>query len=223
MTTLLQLRDRSKQRANMENSEFVSDSEWNSYINYSISELRDILISKVGNDYFASSTSISLLANQDTYALPSDFYKLLWAEILGNDGYYYKMKRFEVTERNYGRSPLNYYITDLKYRLRNDSIVFNNQNYSTANTVRVWYTPVFTALSLDADVLNGFNGWDEFVILKSARKALVKEETPTGELDQELAVMYARLETMGDNRDQGEPMRVYDNEKRYYGGAYYES
>jgi len=222
MTTLLQLRDRAKQRANMENSEFVSDSEWNTYINYSISELRDILISKVGNDYFASSSSISLLPNQDTYALPSDFYKLLWSEVLGNDGYYYKMKRFEVTEKNYGRSPLNYFITDLKYRLRNDSIVFNNQNYSTAATVRVWYTPVLTNLSADADVLNGFNGWDEFVILKSARKALVKEETGTGELDQELAVMYGRLEAMGDNRDQGEPMRIYDNEQRRYGGSYYE-
>jgi hypothetical protein len=206
----------------MENSEFVSDSEWNSYINYSISELRDILISKVGNDYFASSASISLLPNQDTYALPLDFYKLLWAEVLGNDGFYYKMKRFEVTEKNYGRSPLNYFITDLKYRLRNDSIVFNNQRQTTASSVRVWYTPVYTSLTADIDVLNGFNGWDEFVILKSARKALVKEESPTGELDQELAVMYARLESMGDNRDQGEPMRIYDNQIRQYGGSYYE-
>ena len=179
MTTLLELRDRSKQRSNMENSEFVSNTEWNSYINYSISELRDILISKVGNDYFASSASINLLPNQDSYFLPLDFYKLLWAEVLGNDGYYYKMKRFEVTEKNYGRSPLNYFITDLKYRLRNGSIVFNNQKQTTASTVRVWYTPVIQDLVSDSDLLDGFNGWDEFVILKSARKALVKEESST--------------------------------------------
>jgi hypothetical protein len=206
----------------MENSEFVSNTEWNSYINYSISELRDILISKVGNDYFASSASINLLPNQDSYFLPLDFYKLLWAEVLGNDGYYYKMKRFEVTEKNYGRSPLNYFITDLKYRLRNGSIVFNNQKQTTASTVRVWYTPVIQDLVSDSDLLDGFNGWDEFVILKSARKALVKEESSTAELDQELAVMYGRLEAMGDNRDQGEPMRVYDNELRRFGGSYYE-
>jgi hypothetical protein len=206
----------------MENSEFVSDLEWNSYINYSISELRDILISKVGNDYFASSASISLLPNQDTYFLPLDFYKLLWAEVLGNDGYYYKIKRFEVTEKNHGRSPLNYFITDLKYRLRNGSIVFNTQKQTTASSVRVWYTPVLQELVSDGDTLDGFNGWDEFVVLKAARKALVKEETSTNELDQELAVMYARLESMGDNRDQGEPMRIYNNELRQYGGSYYE-
>lgn len=215
--TLLQLRNSCKERSNMENSTFVSDAEWTRYINYSISELRDIIISKVGNDYYALSQSYTIATGTDTYALPADFYKVLWVELLGEDGYYYKMKRFEVTERNQGRSPLNYFISDVKYRLRADNITISPNSLSAGRVIRLWYVPLITYLVADGDVLNGFNGWDEFVVLKSARKALVKEESDTSQVDQELAVLYGRLEAMAENRDQSEPMRIYDNETNYYG------
>lgn len=217
--TLLQLRNSCKERANMENSTFVSDSEWNKYINYSISELRDIIISKVGDDYYALSSSYTVVNGQEAYALPSDFYKVLWVELLGQDGYYYKMKRFEVTERNHGRSPLNYFISDVKYRLRADNITITPSSLSAGRQFRLWYVPLITNLVADGDVLNGYNGWDEFVVLKSARKALVKEESDTSQVDTELSVLYGRLEAMAANRDQSEPMRIYDNENDYYDWA----
>lgn len=216
--TLLDLRNRAKQRSNMENSQFVTDSEWNSYINYAITTLRDLIISKAGNDYFASSQATVLNANQDTYPLPLDFYKSLWFEMLGDDGYYYKMRRFEVTERNYGRSPLNYFIPDIRYRLLGSNFVITPASLSGGRTIKLWYVPLITPLSLDGDTLDGFNGWDEYVVLLSARKALVKEEQDVSQVDQEIAFLQQRLEAMADNRDQGEPMRVYDNEQRYYDG-----
>jgi hypothetical protein len=50
--TLLQIRDLCKQESDMVNSSFLSDAEWNSYINQSYYELYDLLVQKYGNDYF---------------------------------------------------------------------------------------------------------------------------------------------------------------------------
>jgi hypothetical protein len=211
--TLLALRDRCKQRANMENSSFVTDSEWNSYINYSITELRDTIASKVGDDYFATSQSISLSDASETYALPADFYKLLWAEILSNDGYYYKLSRFEISEMNSSAHVASFAVPQIKYRLRENNIWFNPLSALGGRTARIWYVPLLTELSSDSDTVNGFNGWDEFIILKSARKALVKEEQDVSEIDGELIGLYQRIEAMAENRDQAQPMRIQDSER----------
>ena len=73
--TLLQLRTRTRERANMENSTFVSDSELSRYINYSINDLRDKMIIKTGEEYFADIEAYTLVDGQEEYTLPTDFYK----------------------------------------------------------------------------------------------------------------------------------------------------
>jgi hypothetical protein len=213
---LLTLRDRAKQRANMENSSFVSDTEWNTYINYGISQLRDKLIAKNGNDYFATEQSISLVNGTEAYALPSDFYKILYVELLGDDGNYYKMRRFEIAERNQFGSPIGYYVQEIRYRLRANSIIFTPDNQIGGKTVRLTYVPTITNLSANSDTLDGYNGWEEYPILIAARKALIKEEQDVTQLDQELSMLDRRLEEMADNRDQSNPMRVYDSQPTYW-------
>lgn len=210
--TLSVLRDRCKQRANMENSDFVTDAEWNSYINYSISELRDALASKVGDDYFATSQDISLNSSTDVYALSTDFYKVLWVELLCTDGYYRKMARFEISEMNSSAHVAALAIPEIRYRLRGNNIWLNPQSALGGRSIRVWYVPLLTELSSDSDTVDGFNGWDEFIILKSARKALVKEEQDVSDIDTELMVIYQRIESMAENRDQAQPMRIQDTE-----------
>lgn len=214
--TLLNLRTRARDRANMENSAFVSDSIFNSYINYAISELRDIITSKAGEDYFATATSPTLLTSeQETVALPADFYKLSWVEVLVDGVNYVPLKRFEIAER-----PTSYFnlispCGELKYRLRADNLWLQPIAATGGKTIRMWYVPLPTALSADADTLNGYNGWDEYVVLQAARKALVKEEQDVTDIDRELIVFIQRLEAMAPNRDQSQPMRIYDNDRKY--------
>jgi len=198
----------------MENSQFVTDAELDVYINEAIADLRDKMISKVGDDYFAAETTINLLSSTDTYALPSDFYKVLYVEIKGDDGYFYKMRRFEVSERNFGASPINYYIPDIRYRLRANNIVFTPQNLMGGRQVRLTYVPIPTELVNNNDTLQGYNGWEAYVIVYAARKALVKEESDTGQLDAELVKLDQRMEAMTDNRDGSEPNRIADNSRR---------
>lgn len=212
--TLLSLRDRCKQRSNMENSSFVSDTEWNDYINYSISELRDMIIAKAGDDYFATSEDYSLDSQNETYDLPTDFYKILWCEFKGADGYYYKMKRFEISEMN---SNANYaYLCNLPeilYRLREDKLWFNPLSALGGRLVRLWYVPLAPELSADGDTLQGFNGWDEYIVLRSAIIALEKEESDTSALSMRLEQLRLRIEAMSGNRDQAQPMRIQDNDR----------
>ncbi len=212
--TLANLRTRVRNRANMENSQFVTDTELNIYINQAIADLRDKMISKAGEDYFAETESYSLQANREAYDLPSDFYKILYVEVQGDDNYFYQMRRFEISERNFGASPINYYIPDIRYRLRADSIIFTPQNLVGGRTVRMTYVPIPTELINDSDTLEGYNGWETYVIVYAARIALVKEESDTSQLDAELMRLDQRMEAMADNRDQSMPSRIIDNSRR---------
>lgn len=212
--TLLALRTRAKQRANMENSSFLSTAEWNENINYAISELRDIIVSKVGDDYFATSQSISLISGTESYALPATFYKILWVEILGDDGYYTKLKRYEISEQNQGGNPLSAFTPDIRYRVIGDNLHFTPSRVIGGRTARLWFVPLITELSADADTLVGFNGWDEYPVLRAAIMALEKEEQDTSALSLRLEQLRMRIEAMAPNRDQSNPMRIYDNERR---------
>lgn len=215
--TLLDLRTKARRRANMENSTFVTDSEFNEYLNYSISELRDLIISKVGEDYYATSSSISLISGTESYSLPATFYKALWVELLCEDGLYRKMRRFEVAEQAVGATIFSHALPEIRYRLRENNIIFSPSSDIGGKTARLWYVPVLTELSADGDTLVGFNGWDEYIVLRSAIIALEKEEQDTSALSIRLEQLRLRIESMAPSRDQGQPMRVTDNESSYMG------
>ena len=53
--TLLNLRTAVRQRSDMVNDQFISDSELTSYINQSYFELYDILVQKYGDNYYVAS------------------------------------------------------------------------------------------------------------------------------------------------------------------------
>ena len=69
--TLAELRTQSRQRADMENSNFISDTELTSYINNSIAELHDIMAEAYGSEYFVTTTTFSVTSGDDTYSLPA--------------------------------------------------------------------------------------------------------------------------------------------------------
>lgn len=215
--TLLELRERARDRANQENSTFVSDVMLNSYINYAISDLRDIITSKVGEDYFAIEASFTLSANQETIPLPADFYKLLWVEVMVDgptaNPTYVKLNRFEIAEMPAAPYGLANPWVNLKYRLRANNLWLSPVSSTGGQTIRIWYNPLPQTLTSDVDTLDGLNGWDEYVVLLAARKALVKEEQDVSDLDREILFMNQRLEAMAPNRDQAQPMRIYDNER----------
>ena len=217
MMTLAELRLAAKQRSNLENSSFVTDSEWNSYINFAVSELKDILISKFGNDYYITKYTLTLTSNVNEYDLPEDFYKLAYM-LYKSGNLQYKMKRFEIEELNqFNGYVLSSTIPDLRYRITASKVEFSPQNNTGGQQVTLVYIPIPPKLVSDADELQGFNGWEELAVLLAARKALVKEEQSVKEIDTEIQLMKFRVEAMADNRDAAEPMRIADTQRLFDG------
>ena len=69
MATLATLRNRVRQRADMENNNFVSDSEVNQYINSSYAELYDLLVAKFEDYYVADPLEFAISSGSSTYNL----------------------------------------------------------------------------------------------------------------------------------------------------------
>jgi hypothetical protein len=211
--TFQELIDQSKDRADMTGSSFVTDPQWKTYINKSKDVLYDHLIGAYGEDYYTTSYDLTLVAGTESYSLPSDFYKLVSVELNIGGSEYIPLNRFSL--RNRGRGFYNRYYNVYKYRLLGDNIHFT-PNPSTGTTVKLWYIPLATNLSLTTDELKGFNGWEEFIIIDAAIKAMRKEETDSSDLERDRAVLVNRLNAKKRNRDAANPMKVKDTSSRYF-------
>ena len=224
-TTLLDVRTQARERADMVNSQFVSDAEWNRYINASLYELYDLLVQKYGDHYFTSFPPYSFVTDgqSDWYALPPDFYKLVGVDLQINNSPngFITLKPFNVGERNRFSVPnlQSCYgiMTNLRYRVAGQQAWFIPRA-AAGQTVRLFYVPRLSRLVEDTDVIDGISGWEEYVIVDAAIKAMVKEESDPAALMGQKAGLIARIESAAANRDAGNPMTVSDTAYQGSGG-----
>jgi hypothetical protein len=149
--TLSELRTAARQRGDFIGDAFISDSELNSYLNESLYGLYDLLVSSWGADYFVEEYEFTT-TTAETYALPSDFYKLLGVDLqvtTGADGWI-TILPFNITERNrnsvYGTAGVPRWYNALRYRLRKNSLWLTPQPQS-GQTLRLLYVPRMVPLA----------------------------------------------------------------------------
>lgn len=198
--TLSELRTRARQMADMVNSNFVSDSELLGYINASYAELYDILTTKY-EDYYTISTTFTI-SSGNTYALPSDFYKILGVD-WNTGGTYAPIPRFSFSERN-SLSNLQ-----RKYRIIKNNLHITPED-DASGSYRLWYVPTYTRLVDDTDEVDGVNGWEEYIVVDVAIKMLNKEESNANHLLKQKADLKARIDNVASRRDIGEPETITD-------------
>lgn len=213
--TLLQIRTQIRQRIEMENSGFIKDAEFNSYINASIKELYDLMISAYGNDYFANTTPHVITTNSmDTfYALPADFYKLLGVDLVMGANRIIKLRPFQFNERDKyqigGQWSAVLGNDGPRYKLTANKIQF--APYPAGSyTVNLWYIPVPAELTLDTDTMESLMGWEEYVIVDVCIKALNKADLNPSAFMAQKAELKHRIEKMKEDRDAGQSFRVSD-------------
>ena len=226
--SLLDLRTRCRERADMKNSTFVTDSELNFYINQSLAELHDILVQSYGEDYYVKSQEFLTVNNQDTYSLATiitdnDFYKLRGIDAKLNNADWFTLQRFNFNERNRFQNFGNWDylgITNIRYRILGSNILFTPTPESPVE-VRLWYIPRAVQLATDVDTYEDINGWIEYVIVDCAIKMLNKEESDVSVLINEKNMLKRRIEEASSNRDANEPESVQDiyieNDQFLYG------
>ena len=234
--TLLQLRDEVRQRADMVNSDFVTDAEINRYLNESISELYDMLIAVQGQEWYVRTHDFSLAANTDTYTIPEneDFYLLLGVDADAGGLAPVPLRPYMLDERHdrirgvSGYTGLYRGLSRLRYRM-GGTINVTTGVYEHQITIKpksaaggdytLIYIPHAPVLDNDADVWDGFNGWEEYAIVDSTIKCLEKEESSTIAQERRKERLIGRIEGLASAHDDGFPERVTDVTRRwpYYG------
>lgn len=204
IVTRAELRERIRQRANMENSQFVKDPELNGYINDSIARLYDLIINHRGEQYFENSQDITIVRGTVSYDLPVDFYKVVTVEDSGG----YPIDTFN-------RRDLLHKTNILRYNISNNQLKINRSDYS--GVIKLWYIPLAPVLDDDADTTDFYNGWDRFVIVDSAIVCLNKEESDTSQLERELMTLERRIQNSSEKNDH-QPSRIVDTVGRFYHG-----
>lgn len=209
--TLAELKTQARQLADMEENEFVSDSELTNYINFGIAELHDLLIGTFA-DYYLQSTTNTTTVDQDTYALPDDFYKLRGVDAKLNGSNYFTLRRYNFNERNryedFGAWTLAG-ISNVRYRVMGSNIVFTPIPDGQTE-YKIWYVPKATKLVADSDSFDDVNQYADFVIITAAMKMLVKEESDVSTLAAERARLIDKIEQDAKDRDIGEPESISD-------------
>lgn len=211
--TLAELQLQSRQRADMVNSEFVSDSELTSYINNSAAELYDLLCEAYGSDYYVESEEGTTVADQADYDLPDDFYELKAVDLQTDASNWVNVQRFNFNERNRndsaGNSVLGY--TACRYRLVGNQLKFSPVP-PPSSTYRVWYVPTSPALSAASDTLEQLNGYSEYIIVDVAIKMLQKEESDVRVLLAQKMALQKRITDKAQNRDANQATTITDIE-----------
>lgn len=215
--SLFELRQRSQQKADRVNSNFVTLPEWNFFINQSIKELYDMLITAY-EDYFIAPRLTISLTGASSYDLPDGvnnsgapaFYKVYGVDLALNSSQeaWLTLKKFNFIDRNrYVYPQLTTTILgvwNLSYRILGQKIHFI-PTPASLQSVGLWYFPRKDNLLQETDMLDGFSGWELYVINRAAKYALDKEESDTSKIDAELLFLKDRIEGAAANRDAGQP------------------
>lgn len=222
------LRAEAQDRADMVGNTLVSIPIWNKYINKSKDALYDLLVSAYGADYYvADPLDIQLISNQERYLLPTDYYKTIKVEYVVDPYNRFPLRRFSPSSSNKASRlyPMSSARFNYTYREMGNYLYFYPIPIG-ASTIKLWYIPLATNLVADVDELQGFNGFEEYIIIDAAMKAMRKEETDTSDHERDLARITKRLEEMAEIRNLGEAHKILDvarplNPDNFLGDVFY--
>jgi hypothetical protein len=218
--TLADLRAAARDRADMQGA-FVADKDLDVVLNAGWYQLYKLLVS-INEDFFITSTTIAMVAGQDTYDLSGvapKIYKVRGVDIVVDPSLAVPLRKFEWAERGRftGFPDLNIrrYGSVLKYLFQGQSVKILPLPQGGQN-LKIWYIPRADKLVATVPAAGETNslpsviepGWEEYIVLVAAIKMLAKEEGDVSVHADSLRTL--REEILGDapNRDAEAPMRM---------------
>jgi hypothetical protein len=183
-----------RQRADLENdTDRFPDSELATYVSQSWCELYNEIVLTNGDHYLSNVTQV-ITPGLDTYALPADFYLDRGVDFV-QSGYTFTLPRWSFEERESYQFAGSYaFGMPTSYRIIGGNVVFKPVPQS--GSYKLYYYPTPTVLTIASSV-DGIAGFEEFLVLDGALKALRKDNRVPPELYQDrnnaLAVVRAAL------------------------------
>ena len=210
--TLLQLRTEARQRADMESSQFVSDSELTNYINAAYFELYDLLVGQF-EDYFTINTTVAVAPGASSFPLPTNFYKLRAVDYQNTGPTdWVTVQRYQLQERNArGRvaSRLYFGVRRLAYTILGGAVNLLPAE-DAAGTYRVWYIPRVSPLVSDSDTVSNVLDFEDYIVVDAAIRCIVKEESDPSALMAQKEALKMRINAMASQRDASGLGRIAD-------------
>lgn len=227
MVTLDNLIDSVRQRADLQGSQFITDTEITSYLNSSLAELYGLIIDSFEN-YYVTSLQFTLQAGDDGYVLPADFFKELRIDrsysgspaVQNYD--WIRLQRINIKdEANYNSTPLRslYYPRIFGYVLYGTKIKIVPRS-EIAGTYQLLYYPSYIDLVNRTDVATQIGPvgqhWEEFAIIDTCIKCLLKEETDVSGFAAQKQLIIDRIKKEAANRVAGDAEPPYMSGSRWY-------
>lgn len=231
-STLLQLRTEARQRADMEGDTHVSDAEFTRFINQSTAALHALMVD-FDEAYFmlrftyTTTPGVNYVILNTNLAEPPatnylDVYKVL--HVAANiNGWQRSLARWTPETRTLYENASTWGVQALpvSYRLSIIQSGFHALYLSPTPdgvyTLTVDLVQSITDLVSDSDVFWFGDGWEEWVVLDAAIKALTKEESSITDLVQERDRVLVRIQAQMRTPDLDHPGTVRDTERAGYG------
>lgn len=206
--------------ADMKYSQFIdqsgtANSELIRYLRIAYKDLYNQIV-LVKENYFTIAYQFNLVAGTDTYALPSDFYKLNGVDLTLDavSGRYLTLRPAMFAERNKYKAGLAVPVTAFGYRYQYlivgwSSLVFTPVPLSS-NPMQLWYTPEPVQVAALTDTLTLPPGGDEYMSLYVAEMMLAKEESDPSMYNMKRMEVIDQLRQVLKERDQGAPNYITD-------------
>lgn len=216
-TTLAAVRTLVRSLTDVTSSQVVTDSEINSYINLDYQELYGLLVTSFEDNYFlAAPYQFQTDGSTLIYPVPSDFFKLRGVDLSlsGTPGSYITLKPFNFRERNrlnnaYAPSQSFNVLQDVRYQLNGSGIMLTPLAQA-GQTIQLWYVPRVQPLINDTDILDGVNGWEQYVIAAVSAKVMIKQQLDPSEYVARQQAMASRIIEEAANRNAGDATTVSD-------------
>lgn len=214
--TLEDLKKRVLERADMVNSNFIDDTSGDSelvrYIQQSYRKLYNLVITSFSDWYVEDPVEFTVASGENTYTLGDTFYKLVGVDFYLSNSRWIEVRPFNFNERNrlgLGTASLPGYHRTIRYRLMGNKLRFIPID-NAAGTYRYWYVAKPSVPESDSDTIEGYNGWDEYVILDAAIKCKDKEESDVRLLVSEREQLKEEILINAKSRDESGTDKITD-------------
>lgn len=225
--TLTQLITQVRRRADMTNSQFVTDSEITDYLNDSARELWDLLIGET-QTFYNSISSLTTTAGIGLYSLTAPTlvggdpppYKIFRIDaLLGGSGTdRYPLRRMQIGTEVLSSRPKAWIIgADISYSLGHGGAIGSGPGVifqplpDAAYSVQIHYAPLLIPLVLAASTFPAFGQWEEYIIVDAVKKCLLKENNPDVPIwEAQKAALVQRINNAATPADYANPEQIGD-------------
>lgn len=207
--------DRALRLADYENSEFFNIPELENFFKAGYQEFYDLIVDTLEDYFIADPVETTTTNNEvDLATVIPDFYRLAGIDRKISSTEFVTLEEFNFRERNFLNSQTdinNYrYDKEYKYRLLGNKIKLINTGSTVPQSLdlKIWFIPNATIPANLGDTVDGFNGWDEYVMLFMVKRMKIRTEEDYSGVQADLDVFGGRIQKLARKRNRNKTRTI---------------